>query len=319
MESSPIPVASPLPIEVIELAHATKRFGEREAVAGLSLTVREPECFGLLGPNGAGKTTLMRMLQGATPVTSGTVKILGRDVTDRREARVIRSLVGVVPQEDNLDTDLTVRENLILYAHFYGIMEKAAAPRADELLEWVRLSDRRNDSVSDLSGGLRRRLTLARALIHKPRLLILDEPTTGLDPQARLLIWDKVRELRKGFVTVLLSTHDMDEAEALCTRLVVMDAGKVLAEDEPLSLVRSRLAEHCIAITPASPVTPEQLAPLRKLARLIEHRGEEILFFTDDPRALTTALAEIPRRRLRERPADLEDLFVALTGRELRE
>jgi len=302
---------------VIELRGVRKRFGEREAVAGVSLTVTEPECFGLLGPNGAGKTTLMRMLYGATPLSGGDARVLQRDVRDPRHARIIRGLTGIVSQADNLDPDLPVRESLIVHGYYYGIERKAGAKRADELLEWVHLADRGNEAVSDLSGGLRRRLTLARALIHKPRLLILDEPTTGLDPQARHLLWDKVREMKKQFVTVLLSTHDMDEAAALCDRLAIMDNGKVVAEGAPRALVHQHLAPHCVAIRLKGKPSPASLASLKKHAVRTERRDADLLCFTKNPRALLAAASKVPHEQIRERESDLEDLFLALTGREL--
>ncbi len=311
------PLAETLSTRVIELTDVRKRFGAREAVAGVTLSVTEPECFGLLGPNGAGKTTLMRMLYGSTPLTGGSVRVLQRDVTDARNARIIRSLTGIVSQADNLDPDLPVRESLIVHAYYYGIGRKAGAARADELLEWVRLSDRAKETVSDLSGGLRRRLTLARALIHKPRLLILDEPTTGLDPQARHMLWDKVREMKDRFVTVLLSTHDMDEAQALCDRLAVMDQGKVVAMGAPRELVHRHLAPHCVAIRPKGQVSLAALASLKRHSVRTERRDAEVLCFTNDPRALLAAASKLPHEQIRERESDLEDLFLALTGKEL--
>jgi lipooligosaccharide transport system ATP-binding protein len=220
---------------VIHARGLTKCFGERAAVAGVDVEVGRGEAFGVLGPNGAGKTSLMRMIGCVSPVTGGVLRVLGMDPA--ADGRRIRARLGVVPQDDALDTHLTVRDNLHVYGRYFGLSRRVVRERAGALLELVRLSERGDDRVDDLSGGMRRRLVVARALINEPEILLLDEPTTGLDPQARHLLWDRLRALRQRGVTLLLTTHYMDEAAQLCDRLVVMDGGRIIAEGSPGALI----------------------------------------------------------------------------------
>ncbi|BDG59094.1 ABC transporter ATP-binding protein [Caldinitratiruptor microaerophilus] len=212
-----------------------KRYGATLAVAGIDLAIRTGECYGFLGPNGAGKSTTMRMIYGRTPITAGELTVLGLDA--RSQMRRIKARIGVVPQEDNLDPDFTVLENLVIYGRYFGLSAAVARNRALELLEFVALAGRANQRVDQLSGGMKRRLVIARALIARPELVILDEPTTGLDPQARHLLWDKLRELRAQGVTLLLTTHYMEEATQLCDRVAIIDHGRILAEGRPEDLV----------------------------------------------------------------------------------
>src|SRR5688572_26082478 len=212
-----------------------KRFGDLVAVAGIDLDVRRGEAFGFLGPNGAGKSSTMRMIGCVSPVTEGTLRILGRDPD--RDGPTIRGRLGVVPQQDTLDTELTVRENVLIYGRYFGLSRRELRPKIDELLEFVQLKERAGDRVEPLSGGMKRRLTIARSLVNDPELLLLDEPTTGLDPQARHVVWDRLFRLKQRGVTLVLTTHYMDEAEQLCDRLVVMDHGRIVAEGSPRQLI----------------------------------------------------------------------------------
>src|SRR5438876_1733818 len=232
---------------VVEARGLTKVYGKQRAVDAIDFSVKRSETFGLLGPNGAGKSTTMRMIACRTPLTSGELLVESLDV--RTHGREIRSLIGVVPQENNLDPDLNVRRNLIVYASYFRIPKTKAAQRADELLHFIGMSDRAGAKIDHLSGGMKRRLMIARALLHHPRVLVLDEPTTGLDPQVRQEIWQKLEELRRvSGVTILLSTHYMEEAEKLCERLVVMDRGKILASGTPRDLVLTRLSRYALEV-----------------------------------------------------------------------
>lgn len=213
----------------------TKRYGDLTAVDGIDLQIERGECFGFLGPNGAGKTTTMRMIYGRTPPTAGTLHVLGLDVT--RDIRAIKARIGIVPQEDNLDPDFSALQNLTVYANYFGLRRAEALRRAHELLDFARLSEKAGAQVDALSGGMKRRLVLARGLINRPQLVVLDEPTTGLDPQARHLVWDQLRTLKGQGVTLLLTTHYMDEAERLCDRIAVIDRGRILALDTPAALI----------------------------------------------------------------------------------
>src|SRR5213592_604746 len=232
---------------VVEARGLTKVYGKQRAVDAIDFSVKRGETFGLLGPNGAGKSTTMRMIACRAPLTSGELLVEGRDV--RTQGREIRSLIGVVPQENNLDPDLNVRRNLIVYASYFRIPKTQAAQRADELLHFIGMSDRASAKIDHLSGGMKRRLMIARALLHQPRLLVLDEPTTGLDPQVRQEIWQKLEELRRvSGVTIILSTHYMEEAEKLCERLVVIDHGKILASGTPRDLVLSKVSRYALQV-----------------------------------------------------------------------
>jgi len=231
---------------VVSARDLTKRFNSFTAVDSISFDIEEGVCFGFLGPNGAGKTTAMKMIHCVSPVTTGQLTVLGMDVATNSQE--IKSLIGVAPQEDNLDPDFTVLRNLIVYARYFNIDKELANQRAEELLGFMQLKEKRDVRITQLSGGMKRRLIIARALMNEPRILILDEPTTGLDPQARHLIWEKIRELKRKGVTVLLTTHYMDEAEQLCDRLVIMERGNILVEDRPRTLVDSIVGTKVICV-----------------------------------------------------------------------
>jgi lipooligosaccharide transport system ATP-binding protein len=297
-----------------------KRYGELCAVNGVDFEIRAGECFGFLGPNGAGKTSTMRMMQAVATPTSGTLTVLGLDVA--RDGKRVRRRIGVCPQEDNLDVDLRVRDNLIVYGGYFGMARAEREQRADELLAFVSLEDRAGARVPELSGGMKRRLTIARALVSRPELLILDEPTTGLDPQARQMLWHKLRELKGGGVTMVLSTHYMEEAERLCDRLVIMDRGRILTEGAPAELVDEHVGREVVELH-ASEADQARVLDGLELAGV---GGER----TDDTRALffrgeDARVAEIGERARRAgvpflaRRAGLEDVFLQLTGRELDE
>lgn len=299
---------------IIEATDLCKRFGVFTAVDGVSLRVERGEFFGLLGPNGAGKTSAIRMMYGFSPITSGSMRVFGLDIRDHW--REIRGRLGVCQQDNTLDTDLTVEENLHLFAGYFAIPRKVARKRADELLSFFALEKKRKAKVGELSGGLARRLILARALINDPELVILDEPTTGLDPQSRHQLWDRLTDLKRRGLTLLLTTHYMEEAAHLCDRLVILDHGKILVQGSPQELVRKHAGDSIIEIgNPA----PELRAFLRE--RNINHDdlGERAIVYDGDP-----ALGEHIRQtycmeRCIFRTATLEDVFLRLTGRELRE
>lgn len=291
-----------------------KKFGEFIAVDKVSFTVEEGEMFGFLGPNGAGKTTTMKMIQCISPKTNGSLEVMGMDVSTQQ--REIKRLLGVVPQENNLDPDFTVYENLIVYSRYFDIPRAEAMRRIDELLDFVQLSERKDTPIVQLSGGMKRRLILARALINSPRLLVLDEPTVGLDPQARHLIWDKLKRLRSQGNTVVLTTHYLEEAAYLCDRLVIMDHGKILVEGKPADLVRKYIGADIVE----AENVPEAEVCLRRLDANYEVLGDTIQVYTDNTQRITGALLEECRLgQVTARRATLEDVFLRLTGRKLRE
>jgi lipooligosaccharide transport system ATP-binding protein len=305
----------------VVLARAlAKSYGERVAVGGIDFQVPAGICFGFLGPNGAGKTTTMKMIYGLATVGDGELRVLGMDArTDRRQ---IKARIGVVPQETNLDGDLTVRENLIQQANYFGISEEKARPRAEELLEFALIHDRADERIHALSGGMKRRLLIARALVNDPELIVLDEPTTGLDPQARLAVWRALERLRRRGVTLLLTTHYMEEAARLCDRLLIMDEGAIVAEGEPSTLIREYAGREALELDLAEECDPEAL-----LASLGEHaNGHELhdgalTLFADDAEELLRSLDHdrFPTASAIVRRATLEDVFLRLTGRSLRE
>jgi lipooligosaccharide transport system ATP-binding protein len=300
--------------DVIVAEGLVKRFGDFVAVNGVSFSVHEGEVFGFLGPNGAGKTTTMRMIQCVSPKTEGRLEVLGMDVSTRQAG--IKRLIGVVPQETNLDPDFSVEENLLVYSRYFDIPDGAAREAIASLLDFVQLGERKETPIEKLSGGMKRRLILARALINDPRLLILDEPTVGLDPQARHLIWDRLRELRARGNTILLTTHYMEEAAQLCDRIVIMDHGRILEMGRPQDLVR----KHAGGDVVEAGNTPEVLACLARLGEGYEVTGERIQIFTSRPREITDAIMEeCSPIEVVARPAGLEDVFLKLTGRRLRE
>lgn len=292
-----------------------KVYGKLPAVDGLSFAVRKGECFGLLGPNGAGKTTTIRMLYGYTPRNAGTLELFGLDID--RDLREIKRRIGICQQEDSLDPDLNVRENLIGFARYFSISRAAAEPRADELLQFFALYNRAGDKITTLSGGLKRRLMLARALINSPDLLILDEPTTGLDPQSRQLLWEKLADLKEAGLTILLTTHYMEEAARLCDRLVIIDHGRILVEGAPADLVREQVGRTVLEVADPDQTVRDFLA---RQGYRVEDLGKRLLVHLDDGDELFLRLTrEVRAEGCTLRPASLEDLFLKLTGRELRE
>jgi lipooligosaccharide transport system ATP-binding protein len=300
--------------DVILAEDLVKRFGDFVAVDRVSFTVQEGEVFGFLGPNGAGKTTTMRMIECVSPKTEGRLEVLGRDVSGH-EAE-IKALIGIVPQENNLDPDFSVHENLMVYSRYFDIPEETARETIASLLDFVQLAERRDTAIEKLSGGMRRRLILARALINNPRLLILDEPTVGLDPQARHLIWDRLRALRSRGNTIVLTTHYMEEAAQLCDRIVIMDLGRILEMGRPQDLVKKHAGVDIVE----AENKPEVLACLGKLGDRYEITGERIQVFTNRPREVAAAIMEeCSPIEVVARPAGLEDVFLKLTGRRLRE
>ena len=301
---------------MIEARGLRKYFNGRAAVDGIDLGIREGECFGLLGPNGAGKTTTLRMLLGLTIPTSGQLRVAGFAIPAR--AAEMRARAGVVPQQDNLDPDFSVRENLIVYARYFGLRSEVVSARLPKLLEYAALEGRADTRITTLSGGMRRRLILARALINDPVLLFLDEPTTGLDPQARHLIWRRLRQLRDEGKTLVLTTHYMDEAQRLCDRLAILDNGRILDMGSPAELI-ARHVESQVVEVHGRGADEWFAAQGRALARRSETAGETIFCYTDDARALSDALAAAPGLSWMHRPGNLEDVFLRLTGRELRD
>ena len=302
------------------LIHArglTKRFGEFTAVDAIDFDVAPAEAFGFLGPNGAGKTSTMRMIGSVSPISDGTLTVLGLD--PRTNGPQIRARVGVVPQQDTLDTELTVRENLVLYGRYFGLSREECGRRADELLEFAQLTERQNDEVEPLSGGMKRRLTIARALINEPELLLLDEPTTGLDPQARHLLWDRLYRLKQRGVTLVLTTHYMDEAEQLCDRLVVMDKAKIVAEGSPRQLIERYSTKEVTELRFPPDVQDSLDGKLDGLAERIERLADRVLLYADDGEAVAVAAHErgLKPETVLVRRSTLEDVFLRLTGRSL--
>jgi lipooligosaccharide transport system ATP-binding protein len=303
------------------LIHArslVKHFGDFVAVDGIDFELQRGEAFGFLGPNGAGKTSTMRMIGCVSPVTDGTLSILGLDPA--KDGSKIRARLGVVPQQDTLDMELTVRENIVIYGRYFGLPRKQLSARADELLEFVELAERADDRVEPLSGGMKRRLTIARSLVNDPEILLLDEPTTGLDPQARHVVWDRLYRLKRQGVTLLLTTHYMDEAEQLCDRLVVMDRGKIVAEGSPRDLIARYSTREVVELRFDDASRPEDLSYWTEgLVDRIEQLPDRVLLYTPDGDAATHGLHErglVPESVLVRR-STLEDVFLHLTGRSL--
>jgi lipooligosaccharide transport system ATP-binding protein len=302
------------------LIHArdlTKRFGEFVAVDGIEFDVASGESFGFLGPNGAGKTSTMRMIGCVSPVTSGTLTVLGKDPAI--DGAAIRARLGVVPQDDSLDMELTVEENLVIYGRYFDLSYSEARSRATELLDFVQLSERAKDEVEPLSGGMKRRLTIARGLINEPDLLLLDEPTTGLDPQARHLLWDRLYRLKQQGVTLVLTTHYMDEAEQLCDRLVVMDKAKIVAQGSPRELIDQYATKEVLELRFPVGVQASLDGKLDGLAERIERLPDRLLLYTSDGDAAAVAVHERGLRpeQVLVRRSTLEDVFLRLTGRGL--
>jgi lipooligosaccharide transport system ATP-binding protein len=294
-----------------------KSYANFEAVKGVDFEVYRGECFGFLGPNGAGKTTTMKMIYGAAVPTSGELRVAGLDV--KRHEREVKRRIGVVPQENNLDEDLKVKENLLVYGRYFDLPRKLVRQRAEELLEFVQLSERAGAQVEYLSGGMKRRLLVARALINDPELVVLDEPTTGLDPQARHLVWDKLRELTSQRKTLVLTTHYMEEAAQLCDRLCIMEGGRFIAEGAPRELIEEHVSPEVLELR-ASPDTLEKLVPLVEgLSDDIDRVGEALIVHTSDSDAVTRKVREsgVVVDNILYRRATLEDVFLKLTGRSL--
>lgn len=301
---------------IIEARGVVKRYKGFTAVAGVDFSVQAQECFGFLGPNGAGKTTLMRMITCVYPLSEGVLLVDNRDVM--KEPRAIKAVLGVVPQEENLDPDLTVLQNLLVYARYFDIPKEVARSRALELLELFQLLDRQRSRIDTLSGGMKRRLLIARALINEPKILILDEPTAGLDPQARHLVWQKIRYLKGQGVTMILSTHNMEEAAHLCDRLVIMDEGRILVEDRPVNLIRQYVGQEVLELRLDTVGKSHVLRQLQSYNVSIEDVGDTLYVFSKDggllPEQLMIEGGDVVRRQ-----ATLEDVFLRLTGRELKE
>lgn len=302
---------------LIEARGLTKRFGTFTAVDAVDFDVAPGEAFGFLGPNGAGKTSTMRMIGCTSPLSGGTLRIL--DMDPATQGPQIRGRLGVVPQQDTLDEELTVRENLVIYGRYFGLSRAECGRRADELLEFAQLSERRNSRVEPLSGGMKRRLTIARALINEPDVLLLDEPTTGLDPQARHLLWDRLYRLKQRGVTLVLTTHYMDEAEQLCDRLVVMDKAKIVAHGSPRTLIERYSTKEVAELRFPVGVQETLDGRLDGLADRIERLPDRVLLYAEDGEAVAVA---VHARGLRPetvlvRRSTLEDVFLRLTGRSL--
>lgn len=296
-----------------------KRFGSFEAVKGIDLEVSPGESFGFLGPNGAGKSSTMRMIAGVSPVSEGVLRIFGLDPAVAGSA--IRNRLGVVPQADNLDGELTPLDNLVIYGRYFDIPRSECVERARELLEFVQLTDRSGGRVDALSGGMKRRLTIARGLMNRPEMFLLDEPTTGLDPQARHILWDRLYRLKQQGVTLVLTTHYMDEAEQLCDRLVVMDAGRIVAEGSPRDLITNYSTREVLELRFNAGKNSEHEAQLTGLGERLEVLADRVLVYTQDGES---ALREVHARGMRPesslvRRSSLEDVFLRLTGRSLEE
>lgn len=303
--------------EIIRARNLIKRFDGFTAVDGIDFSVRRGECFGFLGPNGAGKTTTVRMISCVSPVTEGELAVAGMDV--RREPRRIKSILGVVPQEDNLDPDLSVRQNLAVYARYFDMPRELADQRIDESLGLFQLVEKQHQPIWALSTGLKRRLTIARGLINQPRILVLDEPTTGLDPQARHLVWQKLRYLKEQGVTMLLCTHYMEEAAHLCNRLVIMHQGRILVEGSPAELVEEYAGREVAEVHASGPQRERVLAQMASRPGLTVEEVEDILYIyarTADGRAQMADLI-LDSESVAYRQANLEDVFLRLTGRGL--
>ncbi len=295
----------------------SKRFGDLVAVDGIDFVVEPGEVFGFLGPNGAGKSSTMRMIASVSPVSAGTLTVLGMDpATDGPR---IRARLGVVPQEDNLDLELSVYENLLIYGRYFGLPKAVIDERIGELLTFTQLAERRDSQVAPLSGGMKRRLIIARGLINQPELLLLDEPTTGLDPQARHLLWDRLYRLKQQGVTLIITTHYMDEAEQLCDRLVIMDKGKIAAEGSPRGLIDRYSTREVLELRFPVGMQEEMGEQLEDAAKRVEVLPDRVLLYTDDA---DEAAAEVARRGMQPestvtRRSTLEDVFLRLTGRSL--
>ncbi|WP_291019127.1 ATP-binding cassette domain-containing protein [Hydrogenophaga sp.] len=305
---------------LFEAAGLIKRYGENTVVNGVDFAIHPGECLGVIGPNGAGKTTTIRMCLGLTAPDAGHIHAFGMDMP--RDAMAIKAQLGVVAQMDTLDPDFNCAENLLVYGRYFGLKDAVIRPRIPRLLEFAALTHKATARPGELSGGMKRRLSLARALVNDPRLLMLDEPTTGLDPQARHLMWERLQVLLQQGKSILLTTHFMDEAERLCSRLLVLDHGRKIAEGRPRALIAEHLEPDVVEVYGPGALDLAQRdehAPLRALAARVEVSGETVFFYTAQAQPLLAALGEHHQLRTLHRPANLEDLFLKLTGRQIRE
>lgn len=307
-------------MSILSVENLQKSFGEgalrHQVISGLSFSLRRGECYGLLGPNGAGKTTTLKLCLGLTAPDSGHIRLVGQAVPE--EARQARMRIGVVPQGDNLDPDFTVEENLIVYGRYFGMTRQELANRIPWLLEFSSLTAKRNARIGELSGGMKRRLTLARALVNDPDLIFMDEPTTGLDPQARHLIWERLKTLLATGKTILLTTHFMDEAERLCDRLAVIDHGQMIAEGSPRELIAQHIESQVIEVY-GDNAQAWAAGLVRNMTDRVESSGETIFCYTNQVDSILHNLSTSTGLRYLHRPANLEDVFLKLTGREMRD
>jgi lipooligosaccharide transport system ATP-binding protein len=308
---------------VILAEKLVKKYGDFEAVKGVNFSVRPGECFGLLGPNGAGKTSIVRMIYGFSPVTAGVLKIFGDDIM--RRPRAIKARLGVVPQDDDLDPALSVRENMIVHAGYFRLDRRVAMKRTEEILGFMDLSDKIDEPVENLSGGLKRRLAIGRGLINQPELLLLDEPTTGLDPYARHLVWQRLRRLKEEGTTILLTTHYMEEASQLCDRLIIVHQGEIVDQGRPGELIERRLGKEALELGMSDHSFDSLLAGCELLIKSRQQVGEDLVLYTNQGMELLDKVsAEASRRQIalryrRLRPSNLEDVFLQMTGEPLGE
>lgn len=304
------------PIPIVEAENLTKHYGKLCVVDRISFGIRQSEFCGILGPNGAGKTTTLKMLVGSAPPDGGCLRVLGYAIP--REARLMRSRIGIVPQSDNLDADFTVAENLTVYGSYFGLRGREIRSRLPELLKLAALEDKAGCRINQLSGGMKRRLSIARALVNRPDLLILDEPTTGLDPQIRQNLWHMLRQLQHEGLTIILTTHYMDEAERLCNRIILMDHGRILADRSPQALIRESIEPHVLEVHGSEVGRWMQATPAIQSVRC-ERIGESVFFYGHKLEGLVDSLDACSGLHYAYRPANLEDVFLKLTGRELRD
>jgi lipooligosaccharide transport system ATP-binding protein len=304
-------------MDLIVVKNLVKQFGDFTAVNGINFSVKQGESFGLLGPNGAGKSSTMRIIGATSQRTSGEVLILGKD--PEQAGPQIRAHLGVVPQQDNLDEELTCAENLYIYGRYFGLPKIAVNNKIDELLEFAQLLDKKNSKVKSLSGGMKRRLTIARALVSDPDILMLDEPTTGLDPQARHILWDRLFRLKEKGVTLLITTHHMDEAEQLCDRLMVMDKGEIMAEGSPTELIKKYSTKEVLEVRFGSDRNSQMVEKLQSFAERLEELPDRLLLYTESGEDLLAKIvaANIHPNTSLVRRSSLEDVFLRLTGRSL--
>ena len=304
-------------MDLIVVKNLVKQFGDFTAVNGINFSVKQGESFGLLGPNGAGKSSTMRIIGATSERTSGEVRILGKD--PQKFGPQIRAHLGVVPQQDNLDEELTCAENLYIYGRYFGLPKATVRNKLDELLEFAQLLDNKNSKVKSLSGGMKRRLTIARALVSDPDILMLDEPTTGLDPQARHILWDRLFRLKEKGVTLLITTHHMDEAEQLCDRLMVMDKGEIMAEGSPAELIKKYSTKEVLEVRFGSDRNSQMVEKLQSFAERLEELPDRLLLYTESGEDLLAKIvaANIHPNTSLVRRSSLEDVFLRLTGRSL--